>query len=71
VVPQLIAAGAATAVTLDGAVAAASVDHDGAATTVFATDGVNLVSVNIPAGNIAPELVPGLVSALVEGAGAA
>lgn len=68
VVPQLVASGAGTAVTLDGIVAAVSVEHDGNATTIFATDGVNLVSVNMPSGNIPPEQVPALVSTILRGA---
>lgn len=68
VVPQLADSGAGAAVALDGTVAAVSVEHDGNATTFFATDGVNLVSVTIPTGNVALEQVPALVSAVMQGA---
>jgi hypothetical protein len=67
VVQDLVESGVGTPANIDGTVAAASVDHDGTAQTVFATDGVNLVEVTVPIGNVAPELVPALVSALMRG----
>lgn len=70
VVPQLVESGSETPMTFDGIVAAAHVDHDGAATTVYATDGVNLVSVTIPTGNVAAEQLPALATAVMQGAGA-
>ena len=40
------------------------------AALLAATDGVNLVSVVIPTGNVAPEQLAALVSAVMQGAGA-
>ena len=68
VVPRLVDQGAATSLALDRVLAAAGVDRDGAATSIFATDGVNLVSVTIPTGKVDSAQLPALVSALIAGA---
>ena len=70
-VQELIDRGDATAVSIEGAAAAASASSVDHATSIYATDGVNLAWLTFPAGSVDPGHLPAFVSAVIAAAGSA